>query len=187
MVWPCGHGMVYGMACRAWHGIWYGLARYCMVYDIAGGHDMVYGMAWRVMAWYIVWPGRHGMVYDKAWRGMAGYMQMLMWIYCLGLWSRSHVEKPMSVGGPVHTYRTHSQVKWPLYACSDHMYSSCSLWAVTVHWEIVNIYHCSGIEFLRKLVFVIFIKVNVESSKYQNNISCLGTTKNWIIQICFCL
>ena len=50
MVWPCGHGMVYGMACRGWHGIWYGLARYCMVYDIAGGHDMVYGEAdvsWR--------------------------------------------------------------------------------------------------------------------------------------------
>ena len=166
------------MACRAWHGIWYGLARYCMVYDIAGRHDMVYGMAWRVMAWYIVWPGRHGRVYGKAWRGMAWYVQMLMWIYCLGLWSRSHVEKPMSVGGPVHTYRTHSQVKWLLHACSDHMYSSYSLWAVTVHWEIVNIYHCSEIEFLGKLILVIFIKVDVESSKYQNNISCLGTTKN---------
>ena len=117
------------------------------------------------------------MVYDKAWRGMAWYVQMLMWIYCLGLWSRSHVEKPMSVTGPVHTYRTHSQVKWPLHACSDHMYSSCSLWAVTVHWGIVNIYHCSGIVFFRKLKLVIFIKADVESSKYQNNISCLGTTK----------
>ena len=49
-----------------------------MVYDIAGGHDMVYGMAWRVMAWYIVWPGSHGMVYDKTWLGMAWYVQMLM-------------------------------------------------------------------------------------------------------------
>ena len=66
------------MACRAWDGIWYGLARYCMVFDIAGGHDIVYGMAWRVMTWYIVWPGRHGMVYDKAWQGMAWYVQMLM-------------------------------------------------------------------------------------------------------------
>ena len=71
-------GMVSDMACRAWHGIWHGLARYCMVYDIAGGHDMVYGMARRVMAWYIAWPGRHGMVYDKAWRSMAWYVQMLM-------------------------------------------------------------------------------------------------------------
>ena len=33
------------------------------------------------------------------------------------------------------------------------------------------------LEFLRKLILVIFIKVDVESSKYQNNISCLGTTK----------
>ena len=59
-----------------------------MVYDIAGGHDMVYGMAWRVMAWYIVWPGRHGMVYDKVWHGMCkclcefialGYGPVHMW------------------------------------------------------------------------------------------------------------
>ena len=41
----------------------------------------------------------------------------------------------------------------------------------------MNIYHSSGIEFLRKLILVIFIKVDVESSKYQNNISCLDTTK----------
>ena len=62
------------MSCRAFHGIWYGLAIYGMVYDIA----------WRVwhgirgMTWYIVWPGGHGMVYDKAWRGMTWYVEMLM-------------------------------------------------------------------------------------------------------------
>ena len=39
------------------------------------------------------------------------------------LWSRAHMEKPMSVGGPVHTYRTRSQVEGPLHACSFHMYS----------------------------------------------------------------
>ena len=100
-----------------------------------------------------------------------------MWIYCLGLLSRSHVEKPMSVGGPVHTYRTRSQVEWPLHACSVHMYNSCLLWAVTVNREVVNIYHCSWIEFLWKLILVTFIKEDVESSKYKNNICCLGTTK----------
>ena len=56
--------MIYDMACRAWHGIWYGQARYGMVYDIT----------WRA------WPGtlydleRYGIVYctyDKAWRGTA--------------------------------------------------------------------------------------------------------------------
>ena len=43
MVWPGGHGMIYGMAWRPWHGICYGLA------DIA---------------WYMVWPGEvcHGIV-----------------------------------------------------------------------------------------------------------------------------
>ena len=39
------------------------------------------------------------------------------------------------------------------------------------------IYHCSGIECLWKLILVIFMKVDVESSKYKNNICCLGTTK----------
>ena len=44
MIWPGGHGMVFfwpgkhgtvhGMACRAWHSIWYGL----------GGRGVVYGI-----------------------------------------------------------------------------------------------------------------------------------------------
>ena len=41
----------------------------------------------------------------------------VLW-HCFGLWSRSHVEKSMTVGGPVHTYRTRSQVEGPLHACS---------------------------------------------------------------------
>ena len=60
MVWPGGHGMGKGMAWRAWHSIWYGLA-------------MVYGIDWllsqsRVQNIQMVWPGGHGMVYDMAWR-----------------------------------------------------------------------------------------------------------------------
>ena len=45
MVWSDGHTIVYGMACRAWHGIWY---------DLTG------------MACYMVWPVGHGMVYSMA-------------------------------------------------------------------------------------------------------------------------
>ena len=73
---------------------------------LPGGHGMVYGMAWRCTARYIVWPGRHGMVYDNAWYGMECEFHVL-WHY-LGLWSHSHVEKQMLVGGPVHMYRTQS-------------------------------------------------------------------------------
>ena len=104
------HGAIYGMAWRAWHGIcygltgiWYGLADMAWYMVWAGGHDMVYGMAWRVMAWLMVLPGGQ-------WHGI--------W-YGLASW------------GPVHTYRTRSQVEGPLHACSVHIYSSCSLWAVT--------------------------------------------------------
>ena len=45
--------MVYDMACWTWHGIWYGLARY----------GIIYCMAWRTMAWYMITPGEvwHGM------------------------------------------------------------------------------------------------------------------------------
>ena len=52
MVWPGGHDMVYGMACRAWHGIWYGLEG--MAGYMAG------------MTLYMVWPGGHGMIYGMA-------------------------------------------------------------------------------------------------------------------------
>ena len=96
-----------------------------MVYDIAWQAGMVYGMARSGMAWYIVWPSGHGMVYDKAWRGMVcgnAYVNFMFYGIVLGY---GHVEKPMSVGGPVHTYMymTRSQVEGPLHACSVHMYS----------------------------------------------------------------
>ena len=41
MVLPGGHGMIYGMAWRPWHGICYSLAG---------------------ITWYMVWPGGHRMV-----------------------------------------------------------------------------------------------------------------------------
>ena len=93
MVWPCGHGMVCGMAWRglAWYMVWpaghgtaYGMAWRDMAWYMmsSGGHGMVYGMAWKGMAWYIVWPGGHGMVYNNAWRGIAWYMGLLMLISC---------------------------------------------------------------------------------------------------------
>ena len=80
---------MYDMAWRAWHGIWYYLARYGMVYGVVwrnemymewpGPHDMVYGIAWRAlqdiwyglagMAWYMVLPGE---VWDGLRCGLAG-------------------------------------------------------------------------------------------------------------------
>ena len=55
MVWLGGHDMVYGMVCRAKHGITYcleGMVGY-MVWH--GGHGMLYGIAWRGMGLYMVW------------------------------------------------------------------------------------------------------------------------------------
>ena len=60
--------MVNDKACWALHGMWYGLARYGMVYDIAWRawhgiwcgiemYGMVYCMVWRDTAWYMIWPG----------------------------------------------------------------------------------------------------------------------------------
>ena len=127
------------MACRAWHGIWYGLARYCMVYDIAGGHDMVYGMAWRVMAWYIVWPGKQGMVYDKVWRGMAWYVQMpwAMVPFTCGeadvIWrSCSHVQDPFTSKVTVTCiFRSHVQLLFTLG--SDNTLRDCEY--ISLFWD----------------------------------------------------
>ena len=64
---------------------------------------MVYCMAW--WGWYVIRPG-------EVWHGMCECLCEFHVLWnCLGLWSRSHVEKLMSVGGPVHTYRTRSQVE----------------------------------------------------------------------------
>ena len=70
-------------------------------------------------------PGDVDMVCGNA------YMNF-MFLHSLGLLYPSHGKKPMSFGGPVHTYRTRSQVEGPLHVCPVHMYSSCSLWAMTV-------------------------------------------------------
>ena len=112
------HGIVYGMAWWAWYGIcygltgiWYGLADMAWYMVLAGGHDIVYCMAWRVMVWLMVWPGGQ---WHGLWYGLAN------WKSC------SHVQDQFTSRGTV--------------ACSVHMYSSCSLWAVTVNWKIVNIY-----------------------------------------------
>ena len=124
MVWPG----------EVWHGIWYGLPgmAWNMVCSGERWHDILYGLA--DMVWNMIKPGE---VWYGKWKCLCEFH--VLWHY-LGLWSRSHVEKPMSVGGPVHTYMTRSQVEKALNACSVHMYSSCSLWAVIVNWENVNIY-----------------------------------------------
>ena len=194
MVWPVGHdivyrmawrgrhgtwyGMVYGMAWRVWHSIGYGLPdmAWHMVWPSEIWHGiwyrlvgMVYGMTWRGMAWYIVWPGGHGMVYVIK----SGEVWHIMWKclcefhvlwHCLGLWYRSHVEKLMSVGSPVHTYRTRSQVEGPLHACSVHMYSSCSL----VNWEIVNIYSCISLFWDRILDSHSYCVLSVHQAFYES-------------------
>ena len=74
--------MVYGMAWRALHGIWYGLPGTAWYTVWPGGHGTIYGMAWRAwhgicygladMALYMVWPGGHSMV----WEGMVTWVDM---------------------------------------------------------------------------------------------------------------
>ena len=96
-----------------------------MVWPVDVWHGILYGLA--DMAWYLI---RNGKVWHGIWRCLCEFHVLC---HCLGLWSRSHMEKPMSFVGPVHTYRIRSQVEGPLHACSVHMYSSCSLCALTVN------------------------------------------------------
>ena len=74
MIWPDGHGMVYGLAWRARTCVWYSLVGAAGYMVWPGGHGMVYAMAWRAphgmwydladMAWYMVCPGEvcHGIL-----------------------------------------------------------------------------------------------------------------------------
>ena len=70
MVWPGMQGNVFGivngLAWRARHGIWYGLAghEWCLVWP--DGHGMIYCVAWRTS--HGMWYGlaRNVMVYEKA-------------------------------------------------------------------------------------------------------------------------
>ena len=76
MIWPGGHGMLYGMTWRACHGLCYGLAGMGWYIVWPGGHAgyMVrpsghgkwYGLV--RMAWYMVRPGGHRMVCCMAWQ-----------------------------------------------------------------------------------------------------------------------
>ena len=75
MLWPGGHDMVYGMVCRAWHGILYGLEGIAVYMVWPGGHGMVYGITWRGMGWYMAWPG--GM--KCTWYGLAGMALYMVW------------------------------------------------------------------------------------------------------------
>ena len=68
--------MVYGLVCRAWHGIWYGLEGMAGYMVMPGGHSMVYGIASRVMGWYMVWPG--GITY-MVWPGGHGRIWYMVW------------------------------------------------------------------------------------------------------------
>ena len=78
--------MVYGIAWRAWHGIWYGRVgmAWHMVWPV--GHNMVQGMVWRGIAWYIPWPGNawHGVWYSlwarhDIWYGLADMAWFMLW------------------------------------------------------------------------------------------------------------
>ena len=112
------HGMVHDMAWWVRHDKWYGLV---------------------AMTWYMLWPDGHHMVYgipiEEVCHGMWKNIELHALRHCHGL----QLEWPMSTGGPVHTYRTRSQVEGILHACSVHTYSSCSLWAGIVNREIVNL------------------------------------------------
>ena len=75
MVWPDGHGMVFGMA---WEGI--------ACYTVLPWHDIWYGLMG--MAWYVLWPDghmvwtdRHGMVYGMAWLAYGMVWQVMAWLW----------------------------------------------------------------------------------------------------------
>ena len=70
MVWPTGHGMVFGMAweAMAWYMVLPGYTWYDIWYGLGPWHGICYGMTgiWyglAHMAWYMVWPGWHDMVW----------------------------------------------------------------------------------------------------------------------------
>ena len=82
VVWPDGHGMVYGMVWWAWHEK-----------DMAwqAWHSIRYGLMMHGIAWCMVWPGRPRMLYSMAlrashglWYGLAG----ISWYMVLAWWAR---------------------------------------------------------------------------------------------------
>ena len=71
--------MVYSMAWRVCHGIWYGLMgmAWYMVwpYGHGLGHGMVLWYSLVDMAWYMVIVGRHGI-----WCGLSGMAWYMVWL-----------------------------------------------------------------------------------------------------------
>ena len=123
----------------------------------------------------------------SVWHGMWKCLcEFHVWWYCLGLWSRSHVEKPMSVGGPVDTYRTRSRVEGPSHACSVHMYSSCSLWAVKVNWEVSEIFTLAN-NFLRWTYFGPTRLIHPWTTLIHATlrVSVIGKCNSWLADITF--
>ena len=64
------HGMVYDMAWRAWHGIWFMSARHGMVYSIAwrAWQNIWYGLADMELYMVMAWREWHGI-----WYGLGGH------------------------------------------------------------------------------------------------------------------
>ena len=82
--------MVYSMAWRVCHDIWYGLMGMAWYMVWPYGHGMGYGMVlWYSlvdMAWYMVivgghgiWCGLSGMAWYKVWLGILGMVYGLAW------------------------------------------------------------------------------------------------------------
>ena len=93
--WPGRHGIVYGMAWRAWNGIWLTVwpwTAWCSIWYYLDRHGMIYGMDWRAWhcicydwqaygmacrTWYGIWCGwqANGMArlaWHGIWYGLAG-------------------------------------------------------------------------------------------------------------------
>ena len=101
MVWPGEHVMVYGMAWRASHGVWYDLAGLVWYIVWPGGIAWYYGMVWwagmeygtamtyldrpchipcdvrQSIPYTMVWPGGHHIVYGMDWRTLYGIWHSL--------------------------------------------------------------------------------------------------------------
>ena len=76
--------MVYSMAWRVWHGIWYGLTGIAcyMVwpYRHGMGHGMVLWNSLVDMAWYMVMVCGHGI-----WYGLSGMARYILWLGVPGM------------------------------------------------------------------------------------------------------
>ena len=127
-------------------------------------HSILYGLAG--MAWNMISLARYGMVCANA------YVNSLPWAlvpFTCGeanvSWrSCSQVQDPFTSKVTITCmFRSHVHLLFTLG--SDSTLRDCEY--ISLFWDRI----------FEKLLLVILIKVDVESSKYQNNISCLSTTK----------